>query len=246
MKKYAVTMLLTSILLSAWMLVQSQLYGLQLDDLRKRAESAMGKGGPSEDRIAAGLKEALSVSTRKAVASTGRVDGFLKNAAIKILLPEKLNSLGKGLRMVGMGQQVDALEIGMNRAAEQAAPSARQIFINAITKMSIADARHILSGGDTAATDYFKEKSTEQLTTAFAPIVHKSMENVGVVKQYNQLMQNSMAGRLGESRDFSLDKYVVSKTMDGLFYVMGEEEKRIRKDPAAQTTALLREIFGKK
>jgi hypothetical protein len=246
MKKYAVTMLLTSILLSGWMLVQSQLYGLQLDDLRKRAESAMGKGGPSEDRIAAGLKEALSVSTRKAVASTGRVDGFLKNAAIKILLPEKLNSLGKGLRMVGMGQQVDALEIGMNRAAEQAAPSARQIFINAITKMSIADARHILSDGDTAATDYFKEKSTEQLTTAFAPIVHKSMENVGVVKQYNQLMQNSMAGRLGESRDFSLDKYVVSKTMDGLFYVMGEEEKRIRKDPAAQTTALLREIFGKK
>ena len=87
--------------------------------------------------------------------------------------------------------------------------------------MSIADARHILSGGDTAATDYFKEKSTEQLTIAFSPIVHKSLENVGVVKQYNQLMENPMAGRGAESRDFNLDKYVVGKTMDGLFYVMG-------------------------
>jgi hypothetical protein len=228
-------------MLYTWMWAQSP-----LDDLRKRAESAVGKGGPSDDRIASGLKEALTVSTRKAVASTGRVDGFLKNAAIKILLPEKLNSLGKGLRMVGMGQQVDALEVGMNRAAEQAAPSARQIFINAVTKMSISDARLILSGGDTAATDYFKEKSTEQLTIAFSPIVHKSMENVGVVKQYNQLMENPMAGRGAESRDFNLDKYVVGKTMDGLFYVMGEEEKKIRKDPAAQTTALLHEVFGKK
>jgi hypothetical protein len=243
MKKHAVTvtLLLCSAMLYTWMWAQSP-----LDDLRKRAESAMNKGGPSDDRIASGLKEALTVSTRKAVASTGRVDGFLKNAAIKILLPEKLNSLGKGLRMVGMGQQVDALEIGMNRAAEQAAPSARQIFINAVTKMSIADARHVLSGGDTAATDYFKEKSTEQLTVAFSPIVHKSMENVGVVKQYNQLMANPMAGRVAESRDFNLDKYVVGKTMDGLFYVMGEEEKKIRKDPAAQTTALLREVFGRK
>lgn len=241
MKKHAVTLLLCSAMLYTWMWAQSP-----LDDLRKKAETAMNKGGPSDDRIASGLKEALTVSTRKAVASTGRVDGFLKNAAIKILLPEKLNSLGKGLRMVGMGQQVDALEVGMNRAAEQAAPSARQIFINAVTKMSIADARKILSGGDTAATDYFKAKSTDQLTAAFAPIVHKSMENVGVVKQYNQLMANPMAARLAENRDFSLDKYVVGKTMDGLFYVMGEEEKKIRKDPAAQTTALLREVFGRK
>ncbi|HEY2394200.1 MAG TPA: DUF4197 domain-containing protein [Candidatus Angelobacter sp.] len=212
MKKHAVTVLLCSAMLYTWMWAQSP-----LDDLRKKAEAAMNKGGPSDDRIASGLKEALTVSTRKGVASAGRVDGFLKNAAIKILLPEKLNSLGKGLRMVGMGQQVDALEVGMNRAAEQAAPSARQIFINAVTKMSIADARKILSGGDTAATDYFKAKSTDQLTAAFAPIVHKSMENVGVIRQYNQLMANPMAGRLAESRDFSLDKYVVGKTMDGLF-----------------------------
>jgi len=159
MKKYAFIILLSAGLLSAWALAQSP-----LDDLRKKAEAALGKGGPGDDRIAAGLKEALTVSTRKSVASTGRVDGFLKNEAIKILLPEKLRSVGKGMRMVGMGQQVDALEVGMNRAAEQAAPQARQIFINAITKMTIADARQILSGGDTAATQYFKTKSTDQLT----------------------------------------------------------------------------------
>jgi hypothetical protein len=218
-----------------------------LDDLRRRAEEALGKKpGPTDDRIAAGLKEALTVSTRKAVASTGRVDGFLKNAAIKILMHEKVRNVGKGMRLLGMGQQVDALEVGMNRAAEQAAPAARQIFIDAVTKMTIADARQILSGGDTGATQYFKTTSTDQLTAAFAPIVHRAMENVGVIKQYNQLMQNPVAARVVENQDFSIDKYVVGKTMDGLFYVMGEEERRIRKDPTAQTTALLREIFGKK
>lgn len=217
-----------------------------LDDLRKRAEEALGKRQPSNDRVVAGLKEALTVGTRNAVVSTGRVDGFLKNAAIKILLPEKLRSVGKTMRLVGMGQQVDSLEVGMNRAAEQATPAARQIFINAVTKMTIADARQILSGGDTAATEYFKNAATDQLTAAFAPIVHRSMENVGVVRQYNRLMQNPLAAPLAQDKDFDLDKYVVGKTMDGLFYMIGEEEKKIRHDPAARTTALLREIFGKK
>jgi hypothetical protein len=241
LEKYAFIVFLTAGLLSASAFVQSP-----LDDLRQKAEAAMGKRGPGDDHIAAGLKEALTVSTRKAVASTGRVDGFLKNTAIRILLPEELRSVGKGMRMMGMGQQVDALDLGMNRAAEQAAPAARQIFINAVTKMTIADARRVLSRGDTAATEYFKTASTDQLTAAFAPVVHRAMENVGVVRQYNQVLQNPLAGRLAESQDFSLDKYVVGKTMDGLFYVMGEEERKIRKDPAAQTTALLREIFGKK
>src|ERR1041385_840841 len=240
-KKCAVILLLGVGLLSSGTLAQSP-----LDDLRKRAEEALGKkNGPTDDRIAAGLKEALTVSTRKAVASTGRVDGFLKNAAIKILLPEKLRNVGKGMRLMGMGQ-VDSLEIGMNRAAEQAAPAAKQIFIDAVSKMTIADARQILSGGDTAATEYFTTTSTDQLTAAFSPIVHRAMENVGVVKQYNQLIQNPIAARVAENQDFSIDKYVVGKTMDGLFYVMGQEERKIRKDPAAQTTALLREIFGKK
>jgi len=202
--------------------------------------------GLSNDKITAGLKEALTVSTGNAVATTGRTDGFLKNEAIKILLPDKLRTAGKGMRLIGMGAQLDELEVGMNRAAEQATPLAKQIFINAVKKMSFADARKILFGSDTAATEYFKTQSTDELTTAFTPIVHKSMENVGVVQQYNQLMQNPMASSLIDSKTFSLDKYVVGKTLDGLFYMLGEEEKKIRKSPVAQTTALLREVFGKK
>ena len=146
---------------------------------------------------------------------------------------------------MGMGAQLDELELSMNRAAEQAAPAAKQIFINAITKMSFDDARKILSGGNTAATDYFKKTSSTELTQAFTPIVHKSMENVGVITQFNQLAQNSMAGPLLANQNFSLDSYVVGKTLDGLFYMLGQEEKQIRTDPAAQTTSLLKEVFGK-
>ena len=112
--------------------------------------------------------------------------------------------------------------------------------------MSFDDARHILSGNDTAATDYFKSQRSEDLSAAFAPIVHRAMENVGVVREYNQLMNNPMAARVARNQNFNLDDYVVAKTVDGLFYVMAEEEKKIRKDPMAQTTSLLKEVFGKR
>lgn len=220
-----------------------------LDQIRNginAARATKANTGLSNEKIIAGLKEALTVSTKNAVASTGRPDGFLKNKAIKILVPAKLRTVGNTMRMIGMGAQVDALEVGMNRAAEQATPAAKQIFIDAVTQMTFEDARQILSGDDTAATDYFKDKSSDQLTEAFAPIVHQAMENVGVVRQYNQLMQNPMAARFARAENFDLDDYVVGKTVDGLFYVMAEEEKKIRKDPMAQTTALLREVFGRK
>jgi hypothetical protein len=222
----------------------------RLDDLWKKAQqtapsSNLGGAGVSSDKIAAGLKEALAVSTGKAVAITGKPDGFLKNEAIKILLPDKLRSVGKGMRLLGMGAQVDELEVGMNRAAEQAAPQAKQIFLSAVTRMTFDDARKILSGSDTAATEFFKQQTSAQLTTAFKPIVHKAMVNVGVIKQYNALMQNSVAAPLG-AQNFNLDNYVVGKTLDGLFYMLGEEEKKIRKDPAARTTSLLKEVFGKR
>lgn len=172
------------------------------------------------------------------------MDGFFKNEAIKILLPPKLQTVGKGLRIVGMGAQVDQLELGMNRAAEQATPAAKQIFLNALTQMTFQDARQILTGGNTAATDYFKSTSTDQLAAAFKPIVHKSMQNVGVVQEYDRLMKNPMMARAASGEDVKLDDYIVGKTLDGLFYVMGQEEQKIRTDPAAQTTAILREVFG--
>jgi hypothetical protein len=201
-------------------------------------------GSLGNEKIAAGLKEALQVSTSRAVASTGKPDGFLKNEAIKILLPDKLRSASKTLRLVGMGPQLNELEVGMNRAAEQATPKAKQIFLNALSQMTINDARQILSGSDTAATEYFRSKSSTELATAFAPIVHNSLQNVGVVQQYDALLRNPIASTVVRSQNFDLDKYVVGKTLDGLFFTLGQEEKKIRTNPAAQTTSLLREVFG--
>jgi hypothetical protein len=234
----------TQLLLLAVLLVSSCCHA-QLDEIWKRAQSAAqgNASGLSDSKISSGLMEALRISTSNAVARTGRPDGFLKNAAIKILLPDKLKTVGKGMRLIGMGAQVDELEVGMNRAAEQAAPKAKAIFLDSLRQMTFNDARGILTGGDTAATEYFRGTSSEDLTTAFAPIVHRAMENVGVVRQYNDLLASAPGGA-ALAGNFDLDKYVVGKTLDGLFYTLGQEERKIRKNPAARTTDLLREVFG--
>ncbi len=187
-----------------------------------RVEVAWKGSSTGSDKIAAGLKQALTIGTSNAVAATGKPDGFLGNPQIRIPLPDTLRRLSSTARLLGMGSKLDELEVGMNRAAEQATPQAKQIFLNAVKRMSISDARQILTGGDTAATDYFKRQTSADLTTAFAPIVHKSMENVGVVKQYDDLMQSPLANSLVGQR-FNLDDYVVGKTLDGLFYMVGEE-----------------------
>lgn len=220
----------------------------QLDRIIKEADQALEHrdiSGLSDSKIISGLKQALEISTGKAVAATGKPDGFLKNEAIKIALPPKLETVGQGLRTLGMGTKVDELEVGMNRAAEQATPQAKAIFLSSLKKMTFDDARHILTSNDTAATDYFKRTSSADLTTAFTPIVHQSMEHVGVVAQYDRVMNEAPEASF-LSNEFDLDKYVVGKTLDGLFYMLGQEEKKIRKDPAAQTTDLLKEVFSKK
>ena len=130
--------------------------------------------------------------------------------------------------MLGMGAQVDELEVGMNRAAEQATPQAKQIFLAALKKMTFDDARHILTGSDTAATEYFKRTSSADLTAAFSPIVHRSMERVGVVQQYDQVI-NSAPGGSAIAGQFDLDKYVVGKTLDGLFFMLAQEEQKIQR-----------------
>ena len=244
MKRFILTVALVSMYLTVISFAQSP-----LDQIFKKPgdtgqSSTPGGLGLSNDKIAAGLKEALTVSTGNAVAATGRPDGYLKNQAIKILLPDKLGTVATTMRFMGRGAEMDELEVAMNRAAEQAAPKAKPIFINAIRKMGFADARKILSGGETAATEYFKKQSSEELTTAFTPIVHTAMENVGVIKQFNRVMSSSVAGPLA-GQGFNLDRYVVGKSLDGLFYMLGEEEKKIRKDPAAQATSLLQQVFGK-
>jgi len=220
----------------------------QFDQILKKADETLNQrraSGLTNDKIVAGLKEALRVSTGKAVAIAGKPDGFLKNEAIKILLPPKLKTVGAGMRMLGMGAQVDEFEVGMNRAAEQATPYAKQIFLNAVKKMTFSDAREILTAGDTAATAYFQRTSSDDLTIAFTPIVRRSMEHVGVVQQYNRVLSNAPGGN-ALAGQFDLNRYVVEKTLKGLFLILGEEEKKIRKNPAAQTTTLLKEVFGVK
>jgi hypothetical protein len=216
----------------------------QLDQLEKR----IGIGdvsGLSDSKVASGLKEALKVGTENAVKLTGKTDGYFKNEAIKILMPSNLRSLEKGLRAVGFGPKVDEFILSMNRSAEAAAPQARKIFGDAILVMTFEDARKILSGGDTAATDYFKGKTTDQLTVAFQPIVEKTMNENGVTQQYQALTDRFSSIPFAKNRSFDINKYVVTKALDGLFYELADQERQIRKNPAARTTSLLKEVFGR-
>lgn len=200
--------------------------------------------GLSDERIGAGLREALQLATEKTVALTGRTDGYFGNPAIRIPMPPKLESVDKALRMVGAGSQADAFVLSMNRAAEQSAPAARQIFLDAVASMSFADARRILEGGNTAATDFFRARTTDKLTAAFTPIVKRNMDSVGVTRQFKELMTRFEAIPFMRAEAFDLDGYVVARALDGLFEVIGEQEKEIRANPGARTTELLRAVFS--
>lgn len=204
------------------------------------------KSNLSNGDIVAGLKEALEVGTTNTVDLTGRVDGYFANAAIKILLPSQLQTVEQGLRMLGQGEKVDELVLSMNRAAEKAAPAAKDIFWGAIKGMSFDDARKILAGGDTAATDYFRAKTSDTLTAAFRPVVDDTMKQVGVVQQYDKLVGAYKAVPFASSLpSVDIQAYVVGKALDGLFLVLGEQEKKIRTNPTAQVTDLLKKVFGK-
>ncbi len=217
----------------------------QLDELLKGL--GIGRQGSlSEAKVGAGLKEALHVATENSVDLTGRLDGYFGNEAIKILMPEKLRTVEQGLRVVGYGEKVDEFVLSMNRAAERAAPAAKQIFWDAIGAMTFDDAQKILGGGDTAATEFFKRTTTDKLTAAFRPTVERTMSQVGVVRQYQELVGRFKAIPFAQAQTFDINGYVVTKALDGLFHVIGEQERQIRTNPAARTTALLKEVFAKR
>lgn len=204
-----------------------------------------------QGQAAAGLKEALVNATVGAVHLTGRANGYFKDAAIKILLPHQLKPLETGLRAIGYGSNIDQFVLSMNRAAEAAAPKAEPIFRRAIENMTFRDAQHIVTGGGHSATDYFKAKTSDDLRVAFAPIVKRTMAEYSVTKQYDDLLSHYQSGPMGMggllsgvAQSFDLNSYVVQKSLDGLFYVVGQEEEKIRTNPAAQVTPLLRQIFG--
>jgi hypothetical protein len=212
-----------------------------LKDLGGRLPSV---GGLSDAKVGSGLQEALKIGTENAVTQTSSFDGFLMNKAIKILMPKPLQMMEQPLRLVGYGPQIDEFVVGMNRAAEKAAPFAKDIFWGAIGEMTFDDARKILNGGDTAATDYFKAKTSKKLQTAFKPSVTEVMNQVGVNQQYNALVGKYKDVPFSKSIAFDVNQYVTEKTTDGIFFVVGQEEKKIRTNPAAQVTDLLKEVFG--
>ncbi|MGC4034614.1 MAG: DUF4197 domain-containing protein [Chitinophagaceae bacterium] len=201
--------------------------------------------GLSSDEIANGLKEALQVGATKGSDKLSAVDGFFKDAAIKILMPDEAKKVEKTLRTMGLGAQVDEAILSMNRAAEDAAKSAAPIFINAIKSMSISDALGILQGGDNAATNYLKSKTTSALTEAFRPVIEKSLEKVNATKYWNTLFTTYNKVALQKVNP-DLPAYVTEKGLSGIFYQVAQEEKQIRQDPLARTSDLLKKVFATK
>jgi len=219
-------------------------------DLDRALEGARQASGGSAAldaaTVAAGLKDALRVGTDRTVASTSRLDGFLANELIRIHTPESLSTMTRTLRTVGFGSKVDELEVAMNRAAEQAAGEATSVFWNGIQKMSIQDAFGILNGGDTAATDYFRRTTSDELRARFSPIVEQKMSAVGLVQIYDDLVARYEAIPLASfgSKPPDLRAHVTDGALSGLFTVLGQEEAKIRQEPAARSTELLRKVFG--
>ena len=204
------------------------------------------QGTPDSSTLISGLKEALSVGTTDAVRSVSETNGYFGNQAIQILMPEKIQEVADVLSKLGYQQEVDAFILSMNRAAEKAAPQAVSFFMDAIKEMTFDDAKEIFNGGETAATEFFKSKTEDKLYDAFKPTVSSSMDEVGVTRAYKEMMgKYTSAVPFAYTGPLDLDHYVTKKSLDGLFYMVGQEEKKIRTDPAARVTELLKEVFGK-
>ncbi|MEO6804264.1 MAG: DUF4197 domain-containing protein [Granulicella sp.] len=206
---------------------------------------AQGLAALSSQQASGGLKEALTQGVSTAVASTGKPGGYFNNPAIKIMMPPKLQTVEKGLRGMGMGPKVDEFEKSMNTAAEQAAPAAKAILMDALKAMTFDDAKQIVAGGNTAGTAYFKRTTSDKISAAFKPIVDQSMAKVGVNTQFQSLMGSAPKLPFAKTPTLDINAYVLQKAVDGLFVVMGQEETKIRTNPAAQVTPLLKSVFGR-
>jgi hypothetical protein len=200
-------------------------------------------GQTNTTQIAAALKEALTIGTQNSANRLSAVNGFFANAALKILMPPEAQKVESTLRNVGMGSVVDKAVLAMNRGAEEAAKSATPIFVNAIKQMSITDAVGILKGGDFAATNFFKQKTTADLTSAFRPVIAEALKKVDATKYWGDVF--SLYNKFSSTPvNTDLSSYVTEKAVAGIFLEVGLEEQKIRKDPAARVTDLLKTVFG--
>lgn len=201
-------------------------------------------GNLSRTDMAQGLKEALNVGTENAVGFLSKTDGFYKDPNVKILLPDSVQKVEGILRAVGYGAQIDAFEQSMNRAAERAVPEAKRLFGDAISQMTFQDAEKIVRGRENEATLFFKEKTADRLRELFKPIAHDAMAEVGATKAYQDIDEKLGAIPMGGKLNLDLDSYVTEKTLDGLFFMIAQEEKKIRQNPAARVTDILKKVFN--
>lgn len=200
--------------------------------------------GLSETDAASGIRVALERGATAAVGLLGRTDGFLGNPKVRIPLPSFLNDAARLLRATGQQKRIDALETAMNRAAEAAVPEAKALLVNAVKRMSVEDAKQVITGGDDSVTKFFADKTREPLGVKFLPIVTKATERVSLVDKYNSVARRASKLGLIKQQDASIQAYVTEKALDGLYLMIGEEEKKIRANPMATGSAILRKVFG--
>lgn len=243
MQKYSF-IILAVILVS----LQSCAQSWNLKDIQNTVEQTIGTvtggGGLTNDEIIRGLKEALSVGSTNSTAKASALDGFYKNNLIKIPFPPEAEKVKTTVESLGMKPQVDQFVMTLNRAAEEAAKEAKPVFINAITTMSISDGMTILKGKDDEATRYLQNKTSTELNAKFSPIVKRAINKVQLTKYWNPIMTKYNKIPMVKKVNPDLDKYVTEKALEGLFKLVAEEETKIRRDPAARVSDILRKVFG--
>jgi hypothetical protein len=223
---------------------RDSLGGIKIKNPLDRLIKKSAGGSLTTDQIAAGLKEALAVGAERGTKTLSAADGFFGNAAVKILMPEEARKVENTLRSLGLGRQVDDAVKTMNRAAEDAAKSATPIFVKAVKEMSIQDAMGILKGGNNAATSYLQSKTTAQLTEAFRPVINESLQKVDATRYWNTVFTSyNKVSR--EKINPDLSAYVTEKALSGIFFQLAKEEEKIRLDPVARTSDILKQVFGK-
>lgn len=250
MKKILITLGAISVLSINAQEVKAQKLGDVLNTVLGGGNGASNTGNSgslTNSQVVSGLKEALRIGANNASNKLSLTDGFFKNAAIKILMPPEAQQVERTLRSVGLGSVVDKAILSMNRAAEDAAKQAAPIFVNAITSMTLQDGFSILRGGNNAATMFLQNKTTAALTTAFRPVINKSLDKVGATKMWNTVFTTyNKLPMVAKKVNPDLSSYVVERSLNGMFQTIAQEELKIRTDPAAQVTSLLQQVFGKK
>lgn len=217
-----------------------------LDDLFRASQNKISDTNINQQQMITAVREALEQGSRRAIGSLGKRDGFLANEKVRIGVPFPLRNVERAMRKLGQGKTADEFIISLNRAAERATPLAKSILLDAIKKMSVNDVVYIVRGPDNAATEYFRKTTSKQLTLSMLPIIKRATNKVGVTRSYKSLIKQ--AGPLAafvDLRQLDLDAYVTQKCLDGLFLLIADEERLIRKDPVARTTELLKKVFGR-